>query len=159
MSEVDYSKPLNNPKHETFVQGLLNGKTADQAYVDAGYKENRHNAARLKNSEHIRKRLAFIQGKAAAKTQKTLEDILQWLEDAQKGAQEAEQYSASVKAATEYARLTGLGAATKVQLTGADGGPIQTADVSASELAKAILELTPEQRAIARVLAEKKVKR
>ena len=39
---------LRNPRHERFAQELATGKTADAAYVLAGYKENRSNAARLK---------------------------------------------------------------------------------------------------------------
>lgn len=44
---------LRNPRHERFAQELAAGKTASQAYVIAGYKENRHNAAALARQEHI----------------------------------------------------------------------------------------------------------
>ena len=39
--------PLRNARHERFVQNLFEGKSANQAYIDAGYKECRQNAARL----------------------------------------------------------------------------------------------------------------
>ena len=38
---------LANPKHEAFAQGLARGSSAAAAYVEAGYKANRHNAAAL----------------------------------------------------------------------------------------------------------------
>jgi phage terminase small subunit len=34
---------LRNPRHERFAQELAAGKTADAAYVLAGYRENRSN--------------------------------------------------------------------------------------------------------------------
>ena len=49
------------------VLGLLEGRTADQAHTDAGYKPNRHNAARMNTKEHIVGRLAFLQSEAAEK--------------------------------------------------------------------------------------------
>ena len=58
---------LKNPRHERFVQGLAAGKTADQAYQDAGYKPNRCNAGRLKTNENIQARLQELQHKAADK--------------------------------------------------------------------------------------------
>ena len=39
--------PLKNPRHEAFAQGLARGMSASAAYVAAGYKANRHNAAAL----------------------------------------------------------------------------------------------------------------
>ena len=39
--------PLGNPRHEKFVQGLFEGKSADEAYQLAGYKPHRQNAHRL----------------------------------------------------------------------------------------------------------------
>lgn len=57
---------LSNPRHEAFAQGVARGLTADQAYEDAGYKANRHNAARLKTNEHISSRVAEIVEAGAA---------------------------------------------------------------------------------------------
>lgn len=58
---------LPNARHEAFVRGLALGKTADQAYEDAGYKRNRFNAARLKTNEHIKNRLSELNNGAAKK--------------------------------------------------------------------------------------------
>ena len=44
---------LENPRHEAFAQGLARGSSAAAAYVEAGYKPNRHNAAALARKQHI----------------------------------------------------------------------------------------------------------
>jgi len=36
---------LKNPRHEAFAQAHARGMSASAAYVEAGYKANRHNAA------------------------------------------------------------------------------------------------------------------
>lgn len=51
---------LLNARHEQFVRALAQGKTADDAYVLAGYAANRGNAASLKKREYIQKRLAEL---------------------------------------------------------------------------------------------------
>lgn len=45
--------PLDNPRHERFAQELAKGKSADEAYTVAGYKENRGNATTLKQNKSI----------------------------------------------------------------------------------------------------------
>lgn len=48
---------LSDPRHERFCQLRVEGKTIDQAYIDAGFKANRSNAARLNSNEHIHARM------------------------------------------------------------------------------------------------------
>lgn len=64
--------PLSNGRHELFAQGLAMGKTADQAYQDAGYVANRGNAATLKANQSILDRKAELQGKARERTETTV---------------------------------------------------------------------------------------
>ena len=52
---------LENNKHERFARGLVEGKTADQAYIDAGYRRHDGNAARLRGNERIIKRVKELQ--------------------------------------------------------------------------------------------------
>jgi hypothetical protein len=52
---------LANPKHETFAQAVARGSSAAAAYVEAGYKENRHNAATLARKQHILTRVTELQ--------------------------------------------------------------------------------------------------
>lgn len=60
---------LKNAKHERFAQELAQGKTADEAYVLAGYKENRGNAATLKANQSVLDRLAEILERAAERVE------------------------------------------------------------------------------------------
>jgi phage terminase small subunit len=58
---------LSNARHERFAQELAKGKTADEAYREAGYSENRGNAARLKANEGVLTRTRELQEAAAEK--------------------------------------------------------------------------------------------
>ena len=55
--------PLRNPKHELFAQDLARGVSAAQAYVNAGFKENRHNASALARTSRILTRVEFLVAK------------------------------------------------------------------------------------------------
>lgn len=66
---------LKNHKWERFAQELAKGKTADEAYQNAGYEENRGNAARLKANESVMKRVEELQGKTAEITAVTASDL------------------------------------------------------------------------------------
>ena len=70
---------LTNSRHERFAQGLAQGKTADEAYVLAGYAENRGNAIRLKANESIVARVAELQDQAVAKFILTKEWVIERL--------------------------------------------------------------------------------
>jgi phage terminase small subunit len=52
---------LKNPRHEAFAQALARGMSAAAAYVEAGFKSNRHNAAALALEKHIRTRVTELQ--------------------------------------------------------------------------------------------------
>ena len=67
---------LTNARHETFAQALAGGKTASQAYVLAGYKPNDGNAARLRSNDRVTARVAEILGKAAARVEVSIADIM-----------------------------------------------------------------------------------
>lgn len=70
---------LPNPRHEKFAQALAKGKTADEAYTDAGFKYNRGNAARLKANESIMKRVDELVSKGAEKAETSIARVLQEL--------------------------------------------------------------------------------
>jgi phage terminase small subunit len=59
--------PLDNARHERFVQGLLEGKTASQAYADAGYRADDGNAAHLPANEKVKAHLLELQGEVVRK--------------------------------------------------------------------------------------------
>lgn len=70
---------LTNPRHERFAQELAKGKTADEAYVLVGYKENRHNAANLARKQHILTRVAEILEAAGTRAEISIAKVLREL--------------------------------------------------------------------------------
>jgi len=70
---------LKNARHEKFAQALAKGKTADEAYQEAGFKPNRGNATRLKANESISSRVDEIVGRSAEKAEATVERVLKEL--------------------------------------------------------------------------------
>jgi predicted Fe-S protein YdhL (DUF1289 family) len=100
--------PLNNARHERFVQGLLEGKSASQAYEDAGFRPDRGNAARLSASPQVQARLAELQSEVAKDTKLTVEGLLAELEQARAKPTDLKQLSASVRAIEAKAKISGL---------------------------------------------------
>lgn len=99
---------LSNPRHERFAQELAKGKTASEAYVDAGYKENRHNAAALAREQHIATRLQELQSRVASRVEVTLESLLREAEEVRVAAMSAGQFAPAVAAIKEKGVLSGL---------------------------------------------------
>jgi phage terminase small subunit len=66
---------LLNPKHERFAQELAQGKTADEAYRLAGYKENRGNASTLKANQIILDRVAQLLERGASRVELTVQAV------------------------------------------------------------------------------------
>jgi phage terminase small subunit len=52
--------PLPNPRQELFCQNLVKGKSKAEAYRDAGYADDRHNARRLTTNDHVMERYAEL---------------------------------------------------------------------------------------------------
>jgi hypothetical protein len=100
---------LRNPRHEKFVQELTTGKTADAAYVLAGYRANRSNAARLYANHDVQKRLAQIQSMGAERAAITVETLIAEAESARsKAMSEKGGAAAAIAAITAKAKLAGL---------------------------------------------------
>ncbi|MBV7394115.1 terminase small subunit [Mameliella sediminis] len=68
---------LPNTRHEAFAQARVAGMTIDAAYVEAGYKANRSNAARMNANEHIRQRIRELQDAAAEQAEMTAAQVLE----------------------------------------------------------------------------------
>src|SRR5512147_2655907 len=99
---------LRNPRREKFALALSEGKSASQAYIDAGYKPCRQNAARMMTNDDIKARVAELQAGAAKQSAVTLETILAELADAAAVAKDRGQAQALVSAAMSKAKLLGL---------------------------------------------------
>lgn len=117
---------LENAKHERFAQELAKGKTADEAYQEAGYAENRGNAIRLKANERVAARVAEILERAAIRTEITVAGITaKLLAIAEKAETKDEAPMLSVARASymDAAKLNGL-VLDKQELTGANGAAL-----------------------------------
>jgi hypothetical protein len=68
-------RTLVNPKWERFAQELAKGKTADEAYQLAGYKENRGNASTLKANQIISDRVAELLERGAKSVELTVQMV------------------------------------------------------------------------------------
>ncbi len=55
---------LDNSRHERFAQGLAAGKTAEEAYVEAGYNRSRPAASRLSTNVNVQRRVAELLSRA-----------------------------------------------------------------------------------------------
>lgn len=115
---------LDNPRHERFAQYLLKGKSAAEAYVMAGYRDNRHNAAALGREEHIITRLKELQTLVAERAETTAADIARQLDEDRELAREVKAPAAAVSASMGKAKLFGL-IKERHEHTGANGGPIK----------------------------------
>lgn len=70
---------LSNQRHELFAQALAKGKPQVEAYVEAGYKQNRSAATRLAADVNIRGRVSELGAKVAARTEITAASITERL--------------------------------------------------------------------------------
>jgi hypothetical protein len=100
--------PLTNPRHESFVRYLLQGKDATDAYEAAGFKRDDGNAARLKSNPKVTARLAELQSEIAAKVPITIESLIAELEEVRHAATGKNQFAAAVRAVLGKAQLSGL---------------------------------------------------
>lgn len=67
--------PLKNPRHERFAQELAKGKSQTDAYVSAGYRDNRSAAHRLATDVNICGRVAEIAERVQVRTEITAAGI------------------------------------------------------------------------------------
>ena len=100
--------PLRNTRHERFAQELATGKSADEAYQNAGYKPDRAHASRLAANGNIRARVTELQNAAADGAGVTLDGLIREAAGIQQSAFDARQYSAAIAALTAKAKLAGF---------------------------------------------------
>lgn len=120
---------LPNPRHESFAQARAQGKTADEAYQQAGFRPHRGNAHRLSTNESIKRRVAEIVGRVAEKAEWTAADRLKSLK-AIHDAQLATDPRVSIAAISEANKMQGSHAPARHQHAGPNGGPIPTVDLT-----------------------------
>lgn len=99
---------LSNAKHEAFASALARGMTADAAYVEAGYRPNRGNAATLKANQSIADRVAEIQAQAAQGTVTSVESLISEGWSIIAAAKSDRQHAAASQTLERIAKLAGL---------------------------------------------------
>lgn len=99
---------LENTRHERFAQGLAKGKSATEAYTDAGYQGDRTAASRLSTNVNVQARIAELQSRAAEKAVTTVEDIARQLDEDRAFARENGAAAAAVSATMGKAKVLGL---------------------------------------------------
>ena len=98
---------LQNQRHECFAQEIAKGKTADEAYVVAGFKPNRGNASTLKAKQSILDRVAEIRAASSKRAEITLARLLEMAEAVYTKAIGAGQNAAAIAAVKELGVLSG----------------------------------------------------
>jgi hypothetical protein len=99
---------LRNARHEKFAQELAQGRSASEAYVNAGFRASRQNAGRLRTKDDVSARVREIQGVGAASAEVSIASLLDELEAARVKATSLGQLSAAVRASVEKGRIAGL---------------------------------------------------
>lgn len=100
---------LPNPRHEAFAQALAKGKSATEAYAQAGYKGDRTAASRLSTNVNVRARVDELQGKVAKKAEVTIESLAAEYDEVRQLAIAEKQLGAANQSTAGKAKLFGLG--------------------------------------------------
>ena len=129
--QQELSAQLTNLQRLT-VLGVVEGKSQRQAYYDAGGTAKTDETAdasvsRMLSDVTVRAFYDAMVGSVAECAQITLKTLLDELEEARQAAlcQEKPQAAAMVAASMGKAKLLGLEAPTKTELTGPNGEPLQ----------------------------------
>lgn len=120
---------LPNQRHEAFAQARAQGKSADEAYQQAGFRAHRGNAHRLSTNESIRRRVAEIVGRVSEKAEWSAADRLKSLKKIHDAVEGTDQRTA-IAAIAEANKMQGTYAPSKHTHSGPNGGPIPTVDLT-----------------------------
>jgi phage terminase small subunit len=133
--------PLRNARHEAFVRGLFEGKTALDSYEAAGFARDDGNAARLRRNPKVEERLAELQAEIAGETKVTVASLLGELEEARLKATDVKQLSAAIRAVEGKAKLSGLMVERqRIEVSGVGNfDSCQSAEDIAAEMAEGVM--------------------
>lgn len=115
---------LRNAKYEAFAQAVAKGKTATEAYEEAGFKPHRQNAARLMTNDDVRKRVEEIQARVSEKAEWRSADRLRMLAIIAKDNLRKDPRSA-IAAIAEANKMQGSHAVVRHQIGGITDNPIE----------------------------------
>ena len=134
------SEPLKNVKHEAFAQNVAKGMGIAEAYAAAGYKPNPASATKVHKRPEVTIRIAALQTETAKRAAFTVQDMIKQLDEDRAFAKERGAPAAMISASMGKAKVLGM-LVDKQEVTGKDGGPVQTEELSAK-----MDKLTIEQR-------------
>ena len=100
-----------------FIEGVLAGKSNTQAAADAGYKHPSMSGAKLMKNEHVASRIRNRRERAQKKTGITRDKLVKKYEEAIELAKERGKVSAMISGIAGLARLLGLDAPVKSEVT------------------------------------------
>lgn len=153
---------LTNVRHERFAQELARGASQTDAYTTAGYKGDKTAASRLATKVNVRARVAELKAASAERAELDVAYVLSTIHDTVERCKQAKPvldrkgemvltelptgdvvpaYTFDAKNVLRGAELIGkhLGMFKEVhEHTGKDGGPIQTEDLTETEIARRI---------------------
>lgn len=112
--------PLSNQRHEAFARAVSRGQPASRAYSSVYHATGNGaevNASRLLRNTKVIARVAELKGQAAKRTEKTVASLVDDLDEAIVFARQCKSPSAVVAAIMAQARLLGLEAAQKLEVT------------------------------------------
>lgn len=141
---------LHNPRYELFSQDVAKGMALCDAYVKAGFRSTgkgaQDNASRLRARPEVAARITELKEAAAELTVVTIHDIGRQLDEDRTLAHETKQPGAAVSASMGKAKVYGL-LVDRAEHTGANGGPIQTEDMTDRDAVGRMLFLLARERA------------
>lgn len=121
------------PKQEAFAQAFVQTSNASEAYRLSYDAENMkpesvHRAAKeVYDNPKVAARISELRDEMVERHRLTVDDLIRELEEARAAAlhQEKPQAAAMVAATMGKAKILGLEAPSKLELTGANGGPVK----------------------------------
>lgn len=132
------------PKQEAFAFAYVETGNASEAYrraydvsPDCKPETVWNDAYKLRCNPEVAARVKALQDELNSEGMVTLQSVTQDLKHAHRISEELNQPHNMIKATTEIAKLHGL-TADKLEITGKDGGAIETKDQSANDLARKI---------------------
>lgn len=127
---------LANPRHERFAQLLAQAMPASLAYVEAGFRADKHNACRLRRTPEVRARVAELLAQQDPPPLVTVagvtERLLRIAETAEQ-AGTAPMLAIARAALTDAARLNGLGVPAKAAAAAPDHADVSPEPLTAEE--------------------------
>jgi len=118
---------LKNKKHERFCREYVIDHNGTQAAIRAEYSEKtaQQQSSRLLLNVVIMNRIAELNEKVSDKLELTVEKVLKDIEELREKALEENQFAASLKASELQGKHLKM-FVDKMEVTGKDGGPIET---------------------------------